>query len=177
MSKYLPLLWAGLRRHKLRTGFTLASVITAFLLYGVLAAVKSGFSAGIDVAGADRLMSTHKVSLIQPLPFSYWDRIRAMPGVRDVTHATWFGGMYQDDPNVVPTFPVDPASYLNVYSDYVVSAEDKARWFADQSGALIGRNMAKRFNWRVGDRIPLRSDFYRRTDGSDIWQLNIAGIF
>ena len=175
--KYLPLLLAGLQRRKLRTAFTLASVITAFLLYGVLAAVRSGFSAGVDVAGADRLMTSHKVSLIQPLPFSYWSRIRSVPGVREVTHSTWFGGKYQDNPGVVQTFPVDPESYLKVYTDYVVKPEERARWFEDQAGALIGRSLAKRFGWKVGDRIPLRSDLYRKANGGDTWELNISGIY
>jgi putative ABC transport system permease protein len=177
MTKYLPLLWAGLQRRKLRTAFTLMSVITAFLLYGVLAAVKNGFSAGIEVAGADRLLTTHKVSLIQPLPISYWQRIRAVPGVREVTIATWYGGVYQDNPGVVQVFPVDPPSYLNVYSDYSVTTEDRERWFGDQSGALIGRAMANRFGWKVGDRVPIRSDIHRRKDGGFTWEFNISGIF
>jgi putative ABC transport system permease protein len=177
MLKFLPLLWSSLQRRKLRTLFTLASVITAFLLYGILAAVKNGFSAGIEVAGADRLMTSHKVSLIQTLPLSYWSRIRAVPGVRDATHTTWFGGHYQDDPSVIQVFPVDPESYLSVYSEYLLSDADRKRWFADQSGALIGRAIANRFKWKVGDRVPLRSDFYRRTDGSMIWDVNIDGIF
>ncbi len=177
MLKFLPLLLGSLRRHKLRTAFTLASVIVAFLLYGVLAAVKTGFAAGVDVAGADRLMTTHKVSFILSLPISYWQRIRALPGVREVTHATWFGGVYQDDGNIVQMLPVDPESYLKVYSDHVVSAKDRVRWISDRSSALVGRAYAKRFNWRVGDRVPLRSNIYRRADGGNTWELTIAGIF
>ena len=100
MIKYLPLLWASLQRHKLRTLFTIASVVVAFLLYGVLSAVRNGFGGGIELAGADRLMTTHKVSFIQPLPFSYLERIRSVPGVRNVTHATWYGGIYQDNRTV-----------------------------------------------------------------------------
>jgi putative ABC transport system permease protein len=177
MFKFLPLLWAGLQRRKLRTVFTLASVLIAFLLYGVLAAVKNGFSAGVEVAGADRLMTTHKVSFILSLPMSYWSRIRAVPGVRDVTHATWFGGVYQDAGNIVQMFPVDPESYLKIYSDYVVSPEDRARWLGDRSSALIGRAYAERFKWHVGDRVPLKSNIYRRANGGDTWEFNIAGIF
>jgi putative ABC transport system permease protein len=177
MFKFLPLLLAGLRRHKLRTAFTLASVVVAFLLYGVLAAVRTGFTAGIDVAGADRLMTTHKVSFILSLPISYWQRIRAVPGVREVTHATWFGGLYQDDSNVVQMLPVDPESYLKVYSDYVTSSEDRARWTADRGSALVGREYADRFKWKIGDRVPLRSNIYRRADGTNTWELTIAGFY
>jgi putative ABC transport system permease protein len=177
MFKFLPLLGAGLRRHKLRTAFTLASVIVAFLLFGILAAVRTGFTAGIEVAGADRLMTTHKVSFILSIPISYWQRIRAVPGVREVTHATWFGGIYQDDSNVVQMFPVDAESYLNVYPDYKTSPEERARWMGDRTGALVGRAYANRFKWKIGERVPLRSNIYRRADGGNTWELNIAGFF
>jgi putative ABC transport system permease protein len=177
MFKYLPLLWASLQRHRLRTAFTLGSVMIAFLLFGVLSALKNGFSLGVDVAGADRLMITHKASFTFPLPFSYGARIRAVPGVREVTHATWFGGYYQEESNFLQMFPVEASSYLTVYSDYVVSNEDRERWQADRTGALIGRAYAERFGWKIGDRVPLRSNIYRRTDGSDTWELTIAGFW
>ncbi len=177
MFKFLPLLGASLRRHKLRTAFTLASVMVAFLLFGVLAAVRTGFTAGVEVAGADRLMTTHKVSFIMSIPISYWQRIRSLAGVRESTHVTWFGGIYQDDSNVVTMFPVDPESYLKVYSDYKISADDRTRWSADRTGALVGRAYAERFKWRVGDRVPFRSNIYRRGDGGNTWELTIAGFF
>ena len=129
---------------------------------------QNGFSLGVDVAGADRLMITHKASFTFPLPFSYGARIRAVPGVRDVTHATWFGGYYQEESNFLQMFPVEASSYLTVYSDYVVSQEDRERWQSDRTGALIGRAYAERFGWKIGDRVPLRSNIYRRTDGSDM---------
>jgi len=177
MFKFLPLLWASLRRHRLRTAFTLGSVMVAFLLFGVLSALKNGFSMGVDVAGADRLMITHKASFTFPLPYSYWTRIRAVPGVRETTHATWFGGYFQEESNFVQTFPVDAETYFNVYSDYAVSKPDLERWQADRAGALIGRAYADRFGWKVGDRIPLRSNIFRRANGSDTWELTVAGIW
>jgi putative ABC transport system permease protein len=103
--------------------------------------------------------------------------MRAVPGVKEVTHATWFGGTYQDDSTVVQMFPVDTESYLAVYSDYVVSAEDKARWVADRGSALIGRAYADRFKWKVGDRVPLKSNIYRKADGGATWEIAIAGFF
>lgn len=177
MIKYLPLLWASLQRHKLRTFFTIASVVVAFLLYGVLSAVRNGFGGGIELAGADRLMTTHKVSFIQPLPFSYLERIRSVPGVRNVTHATWYGGIYQDNRTMLQVFPVDPESYLDVYSDIILSPEDRKRWLADRSSAIVGRAYAKKFGWKVGDTLPIRSDLFRRTTGGDAWELTVAGIF
>src|SRR5690242_5570336 len=105
MIKYLPLIWASLQRHKLRTVFTVASVVIAFLLFGVLSAVRNGFGGGAQFAGADRLMITHKVSFVQPLPLSYLERIRTVPGVRAVTHSTWYGGIYQDNRTVLQVMP------------------------------------------------------------------------
>jgi len=178
MFKFLPLLRASLQRHKLRTAFTVASVVVAFLLYGVLSAAKNGFAMGADIAGADRLMTTHKMSFIQTMPYSYWARIRAVDGVREATHATWFGGFYRDEANIIQMFPVDPESYLSVYAgDFLVSEEDRKRWFADRTGVLVGRAYADRFNWRVGDRVPLRSNIYTRADGGDTWQATVSGIF
>jgi putative ABC transport system permease protein len=177
MLKFLPLLWAALQRHRLRTLFTLGSVMVAFVLFGVLATVKNGFSMGVDMAGADRLMTTHKASFTFPLPYSYWARIRAVPGVRQVSHATWFGGYYQDESNFLQMFPVDAETYLDVYSDYKVSEQDRARWLADRTGVLIGRAYAERFKWKIGDRVPLRSNIYRKLDGSDTWELTVAGFW
>ena len=177
MFKFLPLLWASLRRHRLRTAFTLGSVMIAFMLFGLLSALKNGFSLGIDVAGADRLMITHKASFTFPLPYSYWARIGAVPGVREATHATWFGGFYQEESNFLQMFPVDAESYLKVYSDYVVSSADRDRWLADRGSALVGRAYAERFGWKIGDRVPLRSNIYRRADGGDTWELTVAGFW
>ena len=90
--KYLPLVWRNLMRRKVRTIFTLLSILIAFVLFGALMAVRAAFSMGVEVAGTDRLMVIHKVSLIQWLPKSYEERIRGVDGVTGVTHASWFGG-------------------------------------------------------------------------------------
>jgi putative ABC transport system permease protein len=100
-----------------------------------------------------------------------------VPGVRNVTHATWYGGIYQDNRTVLQVFPVDPESYLDVYSDLVLSPEDRKRWLADRSSAIVGRTYANKFGWKVGDKLPVRSDLFRRTDGRDAWELTVAGIF
>jgi putative ABC transport system permease protein len=177
MLRFFPLILANLRRRKLRTLFTLASIIVAFLLYGLLAAVKNGFEAGVELAGADRLITIHKVSLVQPLPQSYQARIAAVPGVALVTHATWFGGRYQDDRNPLQTFPVEPESYLAMYPEYVVPEEDRRRWIQNRSGLLVGRTIARRFGWKLGERIPLRSDIYPREGGSYTWEFVLEGIY
>src|SRR6185369_7933118 len=117
MLRFLPIVTANLRRRALRTLFTLASIAVAFLLFGLLAAVKNGFEAGAELAGADRLITLHKVSLFQPLPASYQSRIAVTPGVALVTHSTWFGGRYRDDRGVIQAYPVEPEAYLAMYPE------------------------------------------------------------
>ena len=106
--KFLPLIWKNLFRRKVRTLFTLASIVVAFVLFCYLAAVRVAFTMGVEIAGADRLMLIHKVSLIQPLPESYRNRIEAVEGVDEVTAASWFGGVYQDPRNFFPQMAVEP---------------------------------------------------------------------
>src|SRR5580693_9739393 len=123
--KFLPLLFANLRRRTPRSIFTLLSIAVAFLLYGLLAAVKNGFEANGNLAGIDRLVTMAKVSIVQPLPISYLQRIAAVPGVRFVTHSTWFGGRYQNERGIIVTYPVPPASYLEMYPEFLLPAAQK----------------------------------------------------
>ena len=175
--KFLPLLFANLRRRTPRSIFTLLSIAVAFLLYGLLAAVKNGFEANGNLAGVDRLISMDKVSIVQPLPISYLPRIAAVPGVRMVTHSTWFGGHYQNERGIIVTYPVPPDSYLAMYPEFLLPPADKERWLHDRVGAIVGRALAKSYGWKVGDRIPLRSDIYPRSDGSYNWQFTVDGIY
>ena len=177
MIGYLPLVVSNLRRRPLRTGFTLGSIVVAFLMFGVLGAMTRAFTVGAELAGADRLLVIHKVSLVQPLPESYRARIKQVDGVRRVSSATWFGGVYQDDRNQLPTFPVDDAVYLDIYPEYIIGAEGRQRWLADRRGAIVGRPLAEQFGWKIGDTIPLRSNIWRQADGSDTWELNISALY
>src|SRR5688572_1151479 len=105
--KFFYLVWCNLKRKKLRTTLTLLSIFVAFLLYGLLCAVKEAFTAGVSLAGADRLVVRHKVSLIMNVPASYGPRMERVPGVASVLHFTWFNGIYKDEPkNFFGSFPV-----------------------------------------------------------------------
>jgi putative ABC transport system permease protein len=177
MFRFLPLLLANLRRRTPRSMFTLLSIAVAFLLFGLLAAVKNGFEASGNLAGVDRLVSMAKVSIVQPLPISYLQRIASVPGVQLVTHSTWFGGHYQDERNVIITYPVPPESYLQMYPEFLLPAAQKEHWLHDRVGAIVGRALAESHGWKVGDRIPLRSDIYPRADGSYIWDFVLDGIY
>jgi putative ABC transport system permease protein len=174
--KFLPLVWRNLMRRKIRTFVTLLTIIVAFVLFGALMAVRAAFNMGVDVAGADRLMMIHKVSIIQLLPRSYGDRIRATEGVLEVSHSNWFGAYYQEPTNFVQNMAVDPESWLRIYTEYELPEDQKQAWFADRTGAIIGVDLAKRFGWKVGDRVPLISPIYRKPDGSP-WDFTIRGIY
>ena len=174
--RYLHIVWRNLLRRKIRTIFTVLSIFVAFVLFGILMAVRAAFSMGIDLAGADRLMVLNKISLIMPLPGSYQQQIRELEGVKDVSHANWFGGYYQETKNQFANMAVDPESWLRMYPEYAVTDEEKAAWLADRQGAIVGIDTAKRFGWKVGDRVPLQATFMRRPDGS-AWEFNIRGIY
>ncbi|HEY4563600.1 MAG TPA: ABC transporter permease, partial [Thermoanaerobaculia bacterium] len=131
--KYLYLIWKNLWRRKLRTLLTVFSTIVAFLLFGLLAAVRLGFSAGVNVSGADRMMVTHKISIILPLPISYRESIKSTPGVQEVTHANWFGGIYKDPKNFFPQMAVDVSNFLDLYPEYVLPADQKKAWQTDRT--------------------------------------------
>src|ERR1700681_1757703 len=175
--KFLPLIWSNLKRKKVRTAFTLLSILVAFILFAYLSASHMAVTAGGEMSGADRLMVTHKVSIIQPLPIAYRDRIAAVPGVKEVTHANWCGGIYQDPKNFFPQMAVDPQTYLDLYPELLLPAEQKKAWLADRQGAIVGRTTAQRFGWKVGARIPIQGTIYRHPDGTSNWDFNLDGIF
>lgn len=175
--RFLRLIWGNLMRRKLRTTLTLASVFVAFLLFGLLCTIKEAFTAGVTMAGADRLIVRHRVSLIMNLPVTYGARIERVPGVDAVAHWTWFNGVYQDDPkNFFGTFPVDPERFLDMHPEYVLPEADKQAWLRTRSGAIVGRTLAERFKWKVGDRVPLKSPIWPR-QGEGAWEFDIVGIY
>jgi putative ABC transport system permease protein len=176
--KYLPLLWRNLLRRKIRTTFTFLSIVVAFFLFGLLMAIRNGFDVGIEIAGQNRLLTIHKMSIIQLLPVRYLATIQATPGVRFATHLSWFGGIYQDPKNFFAQMAVDPEGLLRVYPEFVVDDAERRRWVATRTGALAGRKLAERFGWRVGDRIPIRPTFWRPRDGKpETFEFELVGIY
>jgi putative ABC transport system permease protein len=174
--KYLHLIFGNLRRRWIRSLLTLASIAVAFFLFGALGAVNMAFQAGIELAGQDRLVLRHKVSLIQPLPESYLPRIEGVEGVDNAAYASWFGGSYQDSKLFFGKIAVDPEDYFDIYPEIVIPEEQMAAWKADRIGALVGEDLAKKFGWQVGDRIPIIGDIWRN-EGDRPWEFNIVGIY
>ena len=174
--KYLHLVWASLFRRKTRTVLTLVSIIAAFLLFGLLDAVRTSFTqAGQSANGAARLQTGSKLSFIQTLPKSLLGQIERVDGVKAVTHANWFGGAYQDPHNQVFSFAVAP-NYLDLYPEVVVSEAERKAFTETRTGALIGERLAQKYGWKVGDHVPLQSQIFPDKTGSKNWQFDIVGI-
>ncbi|HEX6163307.1 MAG TPA: FtsX-like permease family protein [Vicinamibacterales bacterium] len=174
--KFLPLLWSSLWRKKIRTIFTLLSVFVAFLLFGLLMTIRGAFSFGVDIAGLDRLVIIHKVSLIMPLPVSYKERLAATEGVATVSHQTWFGGVYQDPANFFAQMVVEPEPFMKIYPEFKIPEDQVKAWLADRQGAIVGVDLAKRFGWKIGDRIPITGTIWQPKQGQ-VWEFNIVGMY
>jgi putative ABC transport system permease protein len=170
--KFLPLLLANLLRKKVRTILTIGSFVVALFLFGLLVTIRGAFNQGIEAAGADRLVVMSKVSLIQPLPIAYRDRLARVPGLKEVTFASWFGGVYQDEKNFFAQFAVDPDGYRAMYPEFVLPDDQWEAFRKDKMGAIAGAYTARRFGWKIGDRIPIRGTIY-----TGEWQFNLRGIY
>ncbi|TCV95995.1 putative ABC transport system permease protein [Luteibacter rhizovicinus] len=175
--KYLHLIWAALFRRKSRTFLTLVSILAAFLLFGMLDAVRIAFtSGGNSVVGVDRLIVTSRYSIIQSLPASLATRVAAIPGVATVGHANWFGGIFQDPKNFVLSFAVSD-NYLDMYKEIELPADQRKAYEQTRTGAIVGASLAKRYGWKVGDKIPLQSTIFPRKNGDKTWPFDIVGIY
>jgi len=140
--------------------------------------IRAAFSLGIELAGIDRLVLIHKVSLILPLPISYKTRIAAVPGVVAVTHNTWFGGIYQDPTQFFAKIACEPETLFSIYPEFRLPADQMKAWLADRQGAVAGRTLAERFGWKIGDRIPIQGDIWRpKSGGGTTWEFNLVGIY
>ncbi len=177
--KYFHLVWAALFRRKTRTIFTLLSVLAAFLLFGMLDAVRSAFNAPPSAAGVNRLVVGSRISIIQPLPQSLLARIEAIPGVEQVAYANWFGGYYQEPKNQQLMFQVAVSpSYLDVYPEFSLPAEQRTAWQQTRTGAIVGEAAAKALGLKIGDKIPIKGAIYATKSGGDTtWTFDIVGIF
>jgi putative ABC transport system permease protein len=162
---------------KLRAILMIVSILVAFAIFGVLVAFEKAFNAGEEAAEADRLVVVNKINFTQPLPIAYFNRVRAVEGVRQVTHFNWFGGYYQDPKNFLIVMAVEPRTYLDVYSnDIVVAPEAQEAFFRERTSALVGEAMAQKWGWKVGDRVPIASNIFSQKSGARSWDFDIVGI-
>src|SRR5262249_42698321 len=140
----------------------------------IVMTIRAAFSLGVDIAGLDRLVLINKVTLLLPLPVSYQRQIQQMPGVEVATHQTWFNGAYQQPTNVLTTIAVEPTPFLAIYPEFVLPAEQARGWLTDRQGAIVGKDLAARYGWKIGDRVPLTSPIWQPKAP---WEFNIVGIY
>lgn len=159
-------------RSRLRTALTIAGISVAIISFGLLRTVVDSWYAGAELGSSGRLITRNAASLAFPLPLSYGERIRRMPGIKSVTWANWFGGIYIDDKHFFPQFAVDPDSYFKVYPEYLVDPVEMAAFKADRRGVIVGSKTAAKYGWKIGDQVPLRGTVYPGT-----WSFTIRGIY
>jgi putative ABC transport system permease protein len=173
--KFVGLVLKSARRSKRRTALTMISVALAVFLFAALRAVLDGFDAVAAASSATRIVTIRSTSMIFSMPTTHADAIRSTPGVRDVTWANWFGGIYKDPKNFFGQFAIEPESYLRLYPEVIVSPEEKTAFLEDRTGCLVGDGLAKKYGWQVGDRIVLQPGI--PVYGSQDYAFTIRGIY
>ena len=175
--KYWIIILAALNRKRWRTGLTISSLVIAFLLFGLLRSVAVVFTEDIELSGDDRLVVASKYSIIDSMPISYLQRIKSIENVDIVAHQDWFGGTYIDRANFFPKWPGPPKDFLDIYQEFNISNEQKEAFITTRTGMIAGKKLAERFNWKIGDRIPVIGDIYFMSNGSNLWEFDFVGIF
>ena len=175
--KYWIIIVAALNRKRWRTGLTVSSLVVAFLLFGLLRSVAVVFTEDVELSGDDRLIVASKYSIIDSMPISYLQRIKSIENVEIVAHQDWFGGTYIDRANFFPKWPVPPKEFLDIYKEYKISDPEKEVFISTKTGMIAGKKLAERFNWSIGDRIPIIGDIYFMSDGTNLWEFDLVGIF
>ena len=159
-------------RHKLRTGLTMLGLVVAICAFGLLRTIVDAWYAGVEGSSSTRLITRSNISLTFALPLNYAQRLRAVEGVQQVSWSNWFGGVYITERNFFPQFAVDAATYLPLYPEYRIPDAERLAFLRDRQGVLVGRKLATKFGWKLGDQIPLRGTIYPGT-----WAFNLRGIW
>ena len=168
----VKLIFRNIFRHKLRTGLTVLGVVVAIVAFGLLSTVVDAWYAGANASSDVRLITRNAISLIFPLPINYREKIRQVDGVKTVSFGNWFGGVYKEPKNFFPKFAIDPATYFRLYPEFIISDAERAAFARDRRGAIIGRKLAERYGFKIGDSIPIIGDIYPGN-----WQFVVRGIY
>ncbi|HEY0745624.1 MAG TPA: ABC transporter permease [Steroidobacteraceae bacterium] len=171
------LIWAGLWRKKTRTILTMLSIVVAFLLFGLLQGINQGIKAGLGDKSNNRLWTTSRMSAVSSMPAAMMDRMQTVQGVRTIAHLSFFGGYFQDAKNPIPAFATNVDNLAVVYPELKITPAHIEAMKTTRPGALIGRPLAKKYGWKVGDKVPVGTTIWTNNDGSNNWAFDIVGIF
>ena len=169
---FLKLIFKNVFRAKLRTALTIAGLIIAVMAFGLLQTVVDAWFAGANASSNARMITRNAISLVFPMPAYYRERIKAIPGVKSVSHSQWFGGIYIEPKNFFPQFAVDHENYLEMYSEFIIKPEELLAFKRDRQGAVVGRKLADQFGWKVGDTVPIRGTIFPGE-----WQFTVRAIY
>ena len=175
--KYLPLIWAGVWRRPVRTALTMISVISAFVLFGVLQGFTSGLDSLVSAAQADLLVTQSQVSDIDPLPVAMTADIGRAPGVKLVAKVLYFGGQFRSPHEFMGGLAIVPDELRALDDQLKITPEQWAALKARRTGALISADRATQYGIKVGDRIPLTPNFWTNRDGTNVWPVDVVGIY
>jgi len=175
--KYFPLVWAGLWRKRVRTILTLFSVAAAFLLFGILHGVTATFDDIIDQIGEERLRTMSRVNILEPMPLAHLPRIESVAGVQKVAYYSIFFGYYQEPANDIGIGAISVERFFAAFPEVVIPEDQLATMLRTRTGAVIGKDLAEEYGWKIGDRVPLRSQRDTREDGLEDWTFEIVGIY
>src|SRR3954469_23867695 len=169
---YVKLILRNALRHKLRTGLTVLGIVVAILAFGLLRTVVDAWYHGSDAASKTRLITRNAISLVFSLPLTYSAKIRQIEGVKAVSHANWFGGVYVTEKNFFPQFAVQASTYFDLYPEYLVPPEQMHDFQRDRKGALVGRKLVDAYGFKVGDQVTLRGTIFPGN-----WEFVVRGIY
>ena len=170
--KVLKLIFKNTLRHKLRTSLTILGIAVAVIAFGLLRTVVTAWSVGVEASSANRLMTRQAVSFIFPLPFTYRDKISSVPGVEEVTFANWFQGVYIDKNQFFARLAVDANTIFDVYPEFVLSPEETSIFKKEKNSCVIGADLAKKYNLKIGDVMNIEGDIYPGR-----WDFVVRGIY
>jgi putative ABC transport system permease protein len=168
----LKLTWRNTIRHPLRAALTILGMAVAVLAFCLLRTVVAAWYSGVSAASPARLVTRNAISLVFPLPMAYLPKVQAIPGIVGVAYGCWFGGHYIDERHFFPTFAVEVRRYFSIYPEYVIPEDQKLAFFQDRRGAAVGRTLATRYGWKLGDSVVLKGTIYPGE-----WQFIIRAIY
>lgn len=170
--KVLKLIFKNALRHKLRTSLTIVGIIIAVIAFGLLRTVVTVWDSSVDAASANRLITRQAVSFIFPLPYAYKEKIKSIDGVKNLSFANWFGGVYKDKSNFFTRLAVDAESIFDVMQEFVISDKELADFKKEKNSCIIGADIAKQYNIKVGDQMVLDGDIFPGR-----WEFVVRGIY